>query len=151
MDDTWRNKLHCFSEAHKQTGIRKMIHTVGSKGSAMSTVYGLRKKFPKFIFSHEENNVLVTIPEAEPLLELALSKWKMGSRERGLSEDFPPTMRGFVGSTYAECREELADLYNYIQVAAMQFDITESQREDITQRIQALYNITRESFEENNV
>lgn len=145
MEINWKEKLSVFKNNNE---IFELIHKMGNLNSARSTVYQLSKKYPEFLWSYENDVVKVRIPEAETLEDLAKSKWEKGCKERN-RKDFLYSSNEFEGEVYQECLEELADLFNYVQVAYENNRITQKDLNKIKQETHMLYNVIRRAFEIN--
>tara|TARA_R110002020_G_scaffold35297_1_gene106654 strand:- start:1283 stop:1759 length:477 start_codon:yes stop_codon:yes gene_type:complete len=152
-DINWNDKLARFEkDVELDENLSELLHRMGSKNSARSTVYQLSKRYPEYIWSYKGDVVKVFLPDAPHLLELAKYKWRKGCRERGKTDlSFSIDNYQHEDSVYRECLEEIADLYNYINIAYENKDINEKDLREIEKSAQVTYNMIRKAFEVSSV
>lgn len=79
----------------------------------------------------------------DTLSELAESRWIEGRKERGIAH-LPDSH--FLGDAFRECKEELADFFNYIRVLHAKGMISDESRDELHSGAEALFDMSEESI-----
>jgi hypothetical protein len=123
-----------------------MGECMSSTHSAQTTVYTLRKRFPRYLWDYYGRCIYTLRPSTPGLYSFAQERWKSGCIERDQPVE-PIGAREFIGDPIEEAREELGDFYNYILVAGQQNRMNSVDELKLLHATEDLYNLFRLTFD----